>query len=165
MPRITLPDGSVREFEKPVSAAEVAASIGAGLAKAAIGAKINGELSDINTVIDHDAQLSLITAMDRKTGESSPDALFLIRHSAAHVMAEAIQRIIPGVQLVYGPPLDTGFYYDMYVPAERPIRADDFEKIEAEMAKIIAEDRNCNPKAASTRSTTRSAHLMQDRTA
>src|SRR6185503_1754711 len=82
-----------------------------------------------------------ITAMDRKTGESSPDALYLIRHSAAHVMAEAIQRIIPGVQLVYGPPLETGFYYDMAVPAERPLRAEDFAAIEAEMAKIIAEDR------------------------
>jgi threonyl-tRNA synthetase len=141
MPRITLPDGSVRPYDNPVSAAQVAADIGAGLAKAAIGAKIDGELSDLSRVIDHDAKLSIITAIDRKTGESSPDALSLIRHSAAHVMAEAIQRIIPGVQLVYGPPLETGFYYDMAVPAERPIRAEDFVAIEAEMAKIIAEDR------------------------
>ena len=143
MIRIKLPDGSVREFpsEKPPTAGEVAASIGAGLAKAAIGAKINGQLGDLSTIIDRDAELSIITAMDRKTGESSPDALFLIRHSAAHVMAEAIQRVIPGVQLVYGPPLDTGFYYDMAVPPTRPIRAEDFVAIEAEMAKIIAEDR------------------------
>ena len=141
MPRITLPDGSVRPYEQPVTAAQVAADIGAGLAKAAIGAKVDGELSDLSRIIDHDAKLSIITAMDRKTGESSADALFLIRHSAAHVMAEAIQRIIPGVQLVYGPPLDTGFYYDMAVPPERPIRAEDFAAIEAEMAKIIAEDR------------------------
>ena len=139
--RIKLPDGSVREYPQPVTAAQVAADIGAGLAKAAIGAKINGQLSDLGALIDRDADLSIITAMDRKTGESSPDALFLIRHSAAHVMAEAIQRIIPGVQLVYGPPLDTGFYYDMAVPAERPIRAEDFAAIENEMEKIIAEDR------------------------
>src|SRR5687768_7786633 len=141
MPRIKLPDGSVREYDKPVTAAQVAADIGAGLAKAAIGAKVNGELRDLNSVIDHDASLSIITAMDRKTGESSPDALYLIRHSAAHVMAEAIQRIIPGVQLVYGPPLETGFYYDMYVPPERPLSSEDFSAIEKEMAKIIAEDR------------------------
>src|SRR5262245_24692921 len=141
MPRITLPDGSVRQYDQPVSAAQVAADIGAGLAKAAIGAKIDGELSDLSRIIDHDTKLSIITAIDRKTGESSADSLFLIRHSAAHVMAEAIQRIIPGVQLVYGPPLDTGFYYDMAVPAERPIRAEDFAAIEAEMGKIIAEDR------------------------
>jgi threonyl-tRNA synthetase len=86
MIRIKLPDGSVREFETAPTAEQVAASIGAGLAKAAIGAKINGQLSDLSTVIDRDADLSIITAMDRKTGESSPDALFLIRHSAAHVM-------------------------------------------------------------------------------
>jgi threonyl-tRNA synthetase len=141
MPRIKLPDGSVRQYDSPPTAAQVAADIGAGLAKAAIGAKIDGEIRDLNSVIDHDANLSIITAIDRKTGESSPEALFLIRHSAAHVMAEAIQRIIPGVQLVYGPPLDTGFYYDMYVPPERPIRADDFPAIEAEMETIIKEDR------------------------
>jgi threonyl-tRNA synthetase len=141
MPRITLPDGSVRHYDQPVTAAQVAADIGAGLAKAAIGAKIDGELSDLSRVIDHDAKLSIVTPIDRKTGESSPDALFLIRHSAAHVMAEAIQRIIPEVQLVYGPPLETGFYYDMAVPPEKPIRAEDFAAIEAEMANIIAEDR------------------------
>ncbi len=141
MPRITLPDGTVREYASPPTAGQVAADIGPGLAKAAIGAKINGELRDLSTVIDRDASLALITAMDRKTGESLPDALYLLRHSAAHVMAEAIQRIIPGVQLVYGPPLDTGFYYDIAVPPTRPLRAEDFSAIEAEMAKIIAEDR------------------------
>src|SRR5690554_5797125 len=108
MPRITLPDGKVLEFDKPVTAGEVAATIGAGLAKAAIGARIDGELRDLSTVIDHDAKISLITAVDRKTGESSPDALYLIRHSAAHVMAEAIQKLFPGVLLVYGPPVEDG---------------------------------------------------------
>ena len=141
MPRIKLPDGSVREYDKPVTAAQVAADIGPGLAKAAIGAKIDGVLRDLNALIDRDAALSLITAVDRKTGESSPDALYLIRHSAAHVMAEAIQRIIPGVQLVYGPPVENGFYYDMAIPANRGLKAEDFEAIEKEMAKIVAEDR------------------------
>ncbi len=141
MPRITLPDGSVREYPGPVTAKKVAEDIGPGLAKAAIGAKIDGVLSDLTAPIDRDCSLALITAIDRKTGQSSPDALYLIRHSAAHVMAEAIQRLIPGVQLVYGPPVDNGFYYDMAVPSERPLSTADFERIEAEMAKIIAEDR------------------------
>ena len=139
MPRITLPDGSVKEFEQAVSAADVAASIGAGLAKAAIGARINGELSDLNTVISEDAKLSLITAKGK--GELSDDALYLLRHSCAHVMAEAIQVIIPEAQLVYGPPTDNGFYYDISFPEDRMLSATDFEAIEAEMARIIKEDR------------------------
>jgi threonyl-tRNA synthetase len=141
MPRITLPDGSVRTYDKPVSAADVARDIGPGLAKAAIGAMIDGELSDLSAPIDHDAQISIITAMDRKTGQSSSEALWLIRHSCAHVMAEAIQRIIPGAQLVYGPPIDNGFYYDIAFPEGKILSADDFGRVEAEMAKIIAEDR------------------------
>jgi len=141
MPRITLPDGSVKEYNESVTAARVAADIGPGLAKAAIGAKIDGVLSDLNAPIDRDARLELITAIDRKTGHSSPDALFLIRHSGAHIMAEAIQKLFPGVQLVYGPPVESGFYYDMAVPDQRPIRQEDFETIEREMARIIAEDR------------------------
>ncbi len=104
MPRIKLPDGTVKEFDGPVSAADVAAEIGPGLAKAAIGARIDGELCDLATLIEDDAELSLITAKDRN-GESDAGALYLLRHSCAHVMAEAIQRIVPGVQLVYGPPV------------------------------------------------------------
>ncbi|MHC5025845.1 MAG: threonine--tRNA ligase [Planctomycetota bacterium] len=141
MPRITLPDGSVREFDGPTSAHDVAADIGPGLAKAAIGATVDGTLCDLSTVIEHDVELSLITAVDRKSGRSTDEALYLIRHSCAHVMAEAIQRVIPGVQLVYGPPVENGFYYDMAVPDDRPLSADDFESIEREMAAIIAEDR------------------------
>ena len=141
MPRITLPDGSVRAYDHPVTPADVAADIGPGLAKAVIGAQINGELCDASALIEQDAELTLITAIDRKTGESSEAALLLIRHSCAHVMAEAIQRVIDGVQLVYDPPLDKGFYYDMSVPPDRPISTDDFDAIEAEMSKIIDEDR------------------------
>ena len=140
MPRITLPDGSVKEFPKPVSALEVAQAIGPRLAQAALGCKVNGELRDLSTVLDKDCALAIVTERTRDK-QLDKDALFLMRHSAAHVMAEAIQRIVPGVQLAYGPPLETGFYYDMAVPAERPLTSGDFEKIEAEIKKIIAEDR------------------------
>jgi len=140
MPRITLPDGSVREYDKPISARRVAEDIGPGLAKSAIGAVIDGELSDLSREIDHDANLSIVTAKNRD-GSSSEHALYLIRHSCAHVMAEAIQRLVPEAQLVYGPPVENGFYYDIRFPEHRHLSVDDFEKIEDEMAKIVAEDR------------------------
>ncbi len=140
MPRVTLPDGSVKEFDGPVSAFDVAMTIGERLAGAAVGAKINGELTDITTTIDTDCELALVTAKTRE-GEPDEDALTLVRHSAAHVMAEAIQRIIPEAQLVYGPPLETGFYYDIAFPEERPLREGDFEAIEKEINAIIKEDR------------------------
>ena len=140
MPRVTLPDGSVRTFDHPVTAAEVAADIGPRLAKDALGARINNTLSDLGTLIDADVNLAIVTPTDRK-GVPSPDALLLMRHSCAHVMAEAVQRVIPGIELVYGPPLETGFYYDMRVPDDRPLSTDDFEAIEQHMAQIVAEDR------------------------
>ncbi|MCZ6734763.1 MAG: threonine--tRNA ligase [Planctomycetota bacterium] len=140
MPRITLPDGTVREFDHPIAAAEVAAGIGPRLAKDALGARINGELCDLSSIITDDAELSIVTPT-RRDSQPDPDALSLIRHSCAHVMAEAIQRLSPGVQLVYGPPLDTGFYYDLAVPEGRPLSTEDFEAIEEEMGKIIADDR------------------------
>ncbi len=140
MVKITLPDGTVKEFESPVTAYEVAESIGSRLAKAAVGAKVDGVLSDLSTVLDSDCALALIT---EKTRDGKPDAeaLFLLRHSAAHVMAEAIQRVVPGAMLVYGPPLETGFYYDIAFPEDRPLREGDFEAIEKEMAAIAKEDR------------------------
>ncbi|MFM8733106.1 MAG: TGS domain-containing protein, partial [Phycisphaerales bacterium] len=106
MPRITLPDGSVKEFAQPVTAAEVAASSGAGLAKAAVGAKVDGELRDLSAVLDRDCSIAIVTPKKREGG-ADPEALFLIRHSTAHVMAEAIQRLFPHARLVYGPPLET----------------------------------------------------------
>jgi threonyl-tRNA synthetase len=141
MPTITLPNGDKKSFDKPVTAAEVAASIGAGLAKAAIGAKIDGELRDLSTVIDRDASLAIVTAP--KPGQpASPEALFLIRHSAAHVMAEAIQDVLgKDVRLAYGPPTDTGFFYDMAVPEGKKLSTDHFEAINRRMAAIIAENR------------------------
>lgn len=142
--KISLPDGSQREYDKAVSAAHVAADIGPGLAKAAIGARVDGELCDLNRPIDHDADLALVTLPRKKQpiNEQDADALYLLRHSCAHVMAEAIQRIWPEALLAYGPPLDNGFYYDIYL--ETPISSDDFPKIEAEMKKIVEEDRPFN---------------------
>jgi threonyl-tRNA synthetase len=141
MPCITLPDGSTKQFDQATSPREVAASIGAGLAKASIGARVDDVLVDLDHTIDHDATISIITA-PRKGQSPGADALELIRHSCAHVMAEAIERVIPGVQLVYGPALEHGFYYDIAVPEDRPIREDDFKAIEEEMRTIIKEDRS-----------------------
>ncbi|HEX8876314.1 MAG TPA: threonine--tRNA ligase [Phycisphaerales bacterium] len=141
MPTITLPDGSKKSFDKPVSGKDIAASIGAGLAKAALGVKIDGELRDLATVIDRDASISIVTERDRQK-VLDKDGLYLIRHSAAHVMAEAIQDVIgKEVQLAYGPPTDTGFFYDMYVPEGKKISSDHFAAINKRIAEIIAENR------------------------
>ncbi len=140
MPRITLPDQSTRDYDHPVTPADIASDIGPGLAKSALGATVNGELSDLNRIIDDDAEVSIITDRPRG-GEVSPEALYLIRHSCAHVMAEAIQRLFPDVQLVYGPPVDNGYYYDLFLPGDRHLSSEDFESIEAEMAAIVKEDR------------------------
>ncbi len=142
--RVTLPDGSVKEYDHAVTAARVAGDIGPGLAKSAIGAKVGGALVDLNRPIESDADLSIITQprTDKKglsKGTPDPDALYLLRHSCAHVMAEAIQRLWPEALLAYGPPLDNGFYYD--ISLETPISSDDFPRIEAEMKKIVEEDR------------------------
>ena len=140
MPDIRLPDGSVRSYDRTVTAAEVARDIGAGLAKAALGAKIDGELSDLARWLDRYCALAIVTPKTRD-GAADADALSLIRHSTAHVMAEAIGRLFPHAKLVYGPPLETGFYYDIAFEGGRPISTDDFPAIEAEMAKIVAENR------------------------
>jgi hypothetical protein len=145
VPRITLPDGSVKSFDAPVTARQVAESIGPRLALAAVGCKVNGELRDLSTMLSSDCSLSIVTETRRDAqGNTSPDpdALFLSRHSAAHVMAEAIQDVIgKDVQLAYGPPTETGFFYDMFVPAGLKISSDDFGRIEKRIAEIIKEDR------------------------
>ncbi len=140
MPNITLPDGSCRHYDSPCTAAQVAADIGPGLAKAALAAKVDGKLCDLSTLLDRDCALALVTAKSRD-GQPDADALSLIRHSCAHVMAEAVERLFPGTALVYGPALDTGFYYDMAFPTGRAPSTDDFAALEAEMAKIIGENR------------------------
>ncbi len=135
--RISLPDGSVKAYDAPVTPAQVAADLGPGLAKAALGAKVDGELADLSRPLAADATLAIVTA--GRGPEPDPDALFLIRHSAAHVMAEAIQHLWPGTRLAYGPPVDNGFYYDIDCP--HAITEADFPAIEAEIDRIIAEDR------------------------
>ncbi|MDJ0948805.1 MAG: threonine--tRNA ligase [Alphaproteobacteria bacterium] len=129
--RITLPDGSVREYGRPVSGAQVAADIGPGLAKAALAVRIDGAMKDLATVLDRDARLAIVTAKD-------DDALELIRHDAAHVMAQAVQELYPGTQVTIGPAIENGFYYD-FARAE-PFTPEDLEKIEARMAEIVDRD-------------------------
>ena len=141
MPQITLPDGTHRDYDAPVTPAQVAADIGPGLAKAALGARINGTLTDLSTVIEADAELALVTAKNR-AGEADEDGLFLIRHSCAHVMAEAIEELFPGTRLVYGPPVDNGFYYDIAFPEGSMISSEDFGRIEEAMKRIVKEDRH-----------------------
>ena len=140
MPTITLPDGKQLPFDGPVSGRQVAEKIGARLAKDALAVTVNGEVRDLTAPITVDAKVSVITYKLRD-GAVNADALTLVRHSAAHIMAEAIVRIVPGAQLVYGPALATGFYYDIKFPDNRPLKEGDFAAIEAEMAKIVAEDR------------------------
>jgi threonyl-tRNA synthetase len=130
MINITLPDGSQRPFEHPVSVAEVAASIGAGLAKAALAGKVDGRLVDTGFRIESDASLEIVT-------EKHPDALEILRHSTAHLLAQAVQRLYPGAQVTIGPVIENGFYYDFAY--ERPFTPDDLPGIEAEMQKIVAE--------------------------
>jgi len=127
---ITLPDGSRREFEQPVSVGEVAASIGAGLAKAALAGKVDGKLVDTSYRIDYDASLEIVT-------DKHPDALDVLRHSTAHLLAQAVQRLYPGAQVTIGPVIDNGFYYDFAY--ERPFTPEDLPAIEAEMQKIVKE--------------------------
>lgn len=135
MPRITLPDGKVLDFGNAVTGLEVAQAIGPGLAKRAIGVKIdNTEIRDLARPIDRDCTIKIITAKD-----DDPDALFLLRHSAAHVLAEAVCAVLPGTQLAYGPPVDDGFFYDLKTP--RPVSEADFPAIEAKMQEIVAQNR------------------------
>ncbi len=140
MPTIALPDGSTRSFDAPVTVADVAADIGPGLAKAALGGVVDDVLVDCGHVMHEDATLAIVTG-PRGKDEPSEHALFLIRHSAAHVMAEAIEALFPGVALVYGPPVEGGFYYDIAVPDGMKISSDDFDRIEAHMVEIMDEDR------------------------
>ena len=130
MIEITLPDGSKRPFDHPVTVQDVAASIGAGLAKATLAGKVDGKLVDASFSIDHNASLEIVT-------EKSPEALEILRHSTAHLLAQAVQRLFPGAQVTIGPVIDNGFYYDFAY--ERPFTPDDLLKIEAEMEKIVKE--------------------------
>jgi threonyl-tRNA synthetase len=128
---ITLPDGSVRDYDAPTTGAEIAASIGAGLAKAALAVKVDGELRDLKRVIDHDAALEIVTS-------KSPDAMELVRHDAAHVLAQAAKELFPDIQVTIGPVIEDGFYYDF--SRSEPFTPEDLEKMEKRMAEIIDRD-------------------------
>ena len=130
---ITLPDGSVREVPPGSTPADIAAAIGPGLAKAAIAARVDGQVRDLGRPFEGDAQLALITAKDEA------EALELVRHDLAHVMAEAVQHLFPGTQITFGPATDDGFYYD-FAPKDRPFTEEDLPAIEAEMRRIIAQN-------------------------
>ena len=133
---ISLPDGSVREMEPGSTPADVAAAIGPGLAKAALAAKVNGEVRDLTRPLDSDAELALITTRDEE------EALELVRHDYAHVLAEAVQALWPGTQITFGPATDDGFYYDVKAPDTRePFSMDDLPAIEEKMREIIKADK------------------------
>jgi len=133
--KIALPDGSVKEMPEGSTPADVAAAIGPGLAKAALAAKVDGEVRDITRPFEGDAQLALITSRDEK------DALELVRHDFAHILAEAVQNLYPGTQITFGPATDDGFYYDFAPTAEHgPFTEEELPAIEEEMRRIIARD-------------------------
>ncbi|MBD3667190.1 MAG: TGS domain-containing protein, partial [Kangiella sp.] len=131
MPVITLPDGSKREFDHAVSVYDVANDIGPGLAKAALAGKVNGQMVDTSFVIENDADLAIITERDE-------DGLEVIRHSTAHLLAQAVQRLFDNVQVTIGPVIDNGFYYDF--ATDKPFSEDDLRAIEKEMEKISKEN-------------------------
>ncbi len=131
MIRLTLPDGSVREVDSGTTAREVAQSIGAGLARAALAARVNGQIRDLDRPITEDAAFAILT-------EKDPDALDVLRHSAAHILATAVRELFPTAAIGFGPPIEDGFYYDFEV--ERPFTPEDLATIEKRMAEVTAKD-------------------------
>jgi len=131
MPSIRLPDGSLRAFDKPVTVAEVAASIGAGLARAALAGRVDGKLVDTSFVIDHDADFAVVT-------EKDADGVDILRHSTAHLLAHAVKELYPDAQVTIGPVIEDGFYYDFSY--KRPFTPEDLAAIEKRMAEIAKRD-------------------------
>ena len=131
MPDIKLPDGSIRSFEQPVTITEVAASIGAGLARAALAGKVDGNLVDTSYLIEKNVDLAIITERD-------PEGLELIRHSTAHLLAYAVKELFPEAQVTIGPVIENGFYYDFAY--KRPFTPDDLAAIEKRMAELAKKD-------------------------
>src|SRR3569623_1264637 len=133
--KIALPDGSVKEMPEGSTPADVAAAIGPGLAKAAIAAKIDGELRDITRPFEGDSRLELVTS------KNEAEALELVRHDFAHILAEAVQNLFPGTQITFGPATDDGFYYDFALaPGRGPFPEEDLPAIEEELRRVIARD-------------------------
>ena len=131
MPQVTLPDGSCRQFDHPVSVFDVASDIGAGLAKAAIGGKVDGKMVDTSFLIDEDVELSIITP-------TSDEGLEIIRHSTAHLLAQAVKQLFPAAQVTIGPVIEDGFFYDFAF--ERPFTLEDIEAIENRMKELAQQD-------------------------
>ena len=131
MPTITLPDGSRRQYPAPLTVAEIAASIGSGLARAALAAEVDGRLVDTSYRIGHDAHLRIVTA-------DEPEGLEVLRHSSAHLLAQAVKRLFPSAQVTIGPVIEDGFYYDFAF--ERAFTPEDVAAIEAEMRQLARED-------------------------
>src|SRR5699024_12624895 len=127
MPAITLPDGSVKQFDHPVTVMQVAESIGPGLAKAALAGRVDGEEVDACVEIDHDAEVAIITARD-------PEGLDIIRHSCAHLLGQALKTLYPGVQMAIGPVIDDGFYYDSAM--DRTLTAEDLATCERRLLEL-----------------------------
>src|SRR6202030_4167775 len=131
MPVVTLPDGSQRRFDHPVTVDEVAGGIGAGLRKAALAARVNGKLVDTSCVIAEDASLAILTDKD-------PEGLEVIRHSTAHLLAQAVKELFPEAQVTIGPVIEDGFYYDFAY--QRPFTPEDLAAIEARMKELAKAD-------------------------
>ncbi len=131
MPVITLPDGSKREYEQPVTIEQIALDIGPGLARAALAGKVDGKPVDLSHLVDHDAQVSILTARDE-------EGLEIIRHSTAHLLAQAVKDLYPTAQVTIGPVIEDGFYYDFAY--ERPFTPEDLEKIEQRMKELVKAD-------------------------
>jgi threonyl-tRNA synthetase len=131
MIKVTLPDGAVLDLSRGSTVGDVAARIGPGLAKAAVGAEVSGRIVDLMHAIEGDVELRILTARD-------PEALGLLRHSAAHVLATAVRELIPEAGIGFGPAIEEGFYYDFDVP--EPFTPEDLESIEAKMAEVVEAD-------------------------
>src|SRR5689334_10248657 len=128
---LTLPDGKTRTYPGPVTGSEIAASIGPGLAKAAIVMRVDGKLADLSARVEKDSRIAIVT-------RDSPEALEILRHDAAHVLAEAAKELYPDVQVTFGPATETGFYYDF--ARDTPFTPEDLERLEARMKEIVERD-------------------------
>ena len=127
--KVTLKDGSVKEYSKEMSVLEIATDISEGLARVACAGEVDGKVVDLRTILSEDCELNIITANDK-------DGLQTLRHTTSHILAEAVKRIFPEAKLAIGPSIDTGFYYDFdHIPFSR----DDLDRLESEMKKIIKE--------------------------
>ncbi|MCG8468993.1 MAG: TGS domain-containing protein, partial [Gemmatimonadetes bacterium] len=130
---VSLPDASTKTLPAGAHAGDLAAAIGPGLAKAAVAARVDGELTDLGRALPDRAEVSIVTRKD-----DDPDALYALRHSAAHALATAVRELFPGAGIGFGPPIDDGFYYDFDVP--EPFTPEDLEKLETRMAEVVAAD-------------------------